>query len=424
MLDIKFIRDNLDQVQTMLKNRKNNLDLTDFTDLDVKRRELIQKSDELKNERKTTSKEIGAMMKAGQDASDIRARVTAIGEEIKEIDAELRDIESQLFDIVSRIPNMLHPSVPIGLTEEDNIEVHAWGNPSEMAFEPKDHVDLGTQLGILDMETATKLTGARFALLRGDGARLERALIQFMIDVHREQGYFEVLPPFIVNGDSMFGTGQFPKMKEDVFKLEGLDYYLIPTAEVPVTNIHRDDILKADQLPINYQAFTPCFRSEAGAHGKDTRGLIRQHQFNKVELVKFVHPETGEAELEKLLKDAEEILERLELPYRTVQLCSGDLSFSAAKCYDIEVWLPGQQKFREISSCSLFTDFQARRAKIRFKHDGKNQFVNTLNGSGLAVGRTLVAILENGQQEDGTIALPKALQPYLGGQAKIEKQIQ
>jgi len=423
MLDIKFLRDNLDLVASMIEARLNKLDLTDFKSLDKKRRSLIQRSDELKNERKTTSKQIGIMMKNGEDTQAIKQRVSDIGTEIKNLDTEQRESENALSEIIDRIPNMLHPTVPIGKDEADNIEIATWGKPRSFTFPVHDHVELGKCLKILDMETATKITGARFALLRGDGAKLERALINFMIDLHTEQGYFEVLPPFIVNGESMYGTGQFPKMKEDVFKLEGQDYYLIPTAEVPVTNIHRDEILKEEQLPLYYQAFTPCFRSEAGAHGKDTRGLIRQHQFNKVELVKFVHPSKSVEELEKLLKDAEEVLRRLDLPYRVVQLCSGDLSFSAAKCYDIEVWLPAQNQYREISSCSLFTDFQARRAKIRFKEDGKNQFVHTINGSGLAVGRTLVAILENYQQEDGTIAIPEALVPYMGGQKIIKTQI-
>lgn len=422
MLDLKFLRDHLDEVRAMLKSRKNSLDLSAFEALDRQRRELIQKSDELKNERKTTSKQIGMLIKNGEDTTAIKQRVSEIGDEIKELDKKQKEVNADLNDIVTRIPNMMHTSVPFGESEDDNVEIRTWGTPIVLDFEPKDHVDLGTDLRIMDMEAATKLTGARFAVLRGDGARLERALIQFMLDVHAEQGYFEILPPYIVNGDSMFGTGQFPKMKEDVFKLEGLDYYLIPTAEVPVTNLHRDEILKKEQLPICYQAFTPCFRSEAGAHGKDTRGLIRQHQFHKVELVKFVHPEQSEQELENLLSDAEEILKRLGLAFRVVQLCSADLSFSAAKCYDIEVWLPAQNKYREISSCSLFTDFQARRAKIRFKEDGKNQFVHTLNGSGLAVGRTLVAILENGQQKDGTIMIPEVLRPYMGGQTLIEKQ--
>jgi len=422
MLDLKFLRDHLDEVRAMLKSRKNSLDLSAFETLDRQRRELIQKSDELKNERKTTSKQIGMLIKNGEDTTAIKQRVSEIGDEIKELDKKQKEVNADLNDIVTRIPNMMHTSVPFGESEDDNVEIRTWGTPIVLDFEPKDHVDLGTDLRIMDMEAATKLTGARFAVLRGDGARLERALIQFMLDVHAEQEYFEILPPYIVNGDSMFGTGQFPKMKEDVFKLEGLDYYLIPTAEVPVTNLHRDEILKKEQLPICYQAFTPCFRSEAGAHGKDTRGLIRQHQFHKVELVKFVHPEQSEQELENLLSDAEEILKRLGLAFRVVQLCSADLSFSAAKCYDIEVWLPAQNKYREISSCSLFTDFQARRAKIRFKEDGKNQFVHTLNGSGLAVGRTLVAILENGQQKDGTIMIPEVLRPYMGGQTLIEKQ--
>ncbi|PIE02234.1 MAG: serine--tRNA ligase [Acidobacteria bacterium] len=423
MLDIKYLRDNLDSVKDMLEARSNNLDLSDFTELDKKRRTLIQKSDELKNERKTTSKSIGALIKKGENVDHIKQRVQDIGSEIKVLDQAQKETVEALADLVNRIPNMLHPTVPLGSSEDDNVKVSEWGQPGTYAFDVKDHVELGSRLGILDMETATKLTGARFALLRGQGAQLERALVNFMIDVHVEQGYFEVLPPFIVNGDSMYGTGQFPKMKEDVFQLQDTDYYLIPTAEVPVTNIHRGEILQKEQLPIYYQAFTPCFRSEAGSHGKDTRGLIRQHQFNKVELVKFVHPSTGEEELEKLLKDAEEILRRLQLPYRVVQLCSADLSFSAAKCYDIEVWLPGQDRYREISSCSLFTDFQARRAKIRFKEDGRNQFVHTLNGSGLAVGRTLVAILENYQQEDGTISIPDALIPYMGGVQTIGKQI-
>jgi seryl-tRNA synthetase len=422
MLDIKFLRGHLDQVRVMLKSRKNSLDLSAFETLDRQRRELIQKSDELKNERKTTSKQIGMLIKKGEDITAIKQRVSEIGDEIKELDKNQKEVNADLNDIVTRIPNMMHSSVPFGESEDDNVEIRTWGTPVVLDFKPKDHVDLGTDLRIMDMEVATKLTGARFAVLRGDGARLERALIHFMLDVHAEQGYFEILPPYIVNGDSMFGTGQFPKMKEDVFKLEGLDYYLIPTAEVPVTNLHRDEILRKEQLPICYQAFTPCFRSEAGAHGKDTRGLIRQHQFHKVELVKFVHPEHSEQELDNLLSDAEEILKRLDLAYRVVQLCSADLSFSAAKCYDIEVWLPAQNKYREISSCSLFTDFQARRAKIRFKEDGKNQFVHTLNGSGLAVGRTLVAILENGQQKDGSIMIPEVLRPYMGGQTLIEKQ--
>ena len=297
----------------------------------------------------------------------------------------------------------------------------AGGEPAQFDFEARDHVDVGTALGIIDSETAVKITGARFALLRGDGARLERALINFMTDIHREQGYFEVMPPFIANDKSMYATGQFPKMKEDVFKLEGLEYYLIPTAEVPVTNIHRDEMLQEKQLPIRYQAYTPCFRSEAGSYGRDTRGLIRQHQFNKVELVKFVHPDSSGEALEQLKEDAAEILRRLELPYRVMALCSGDLSFSAARCYDLEVWLPGQNTYREISSCSNFKDFQARRARIRYKGEKGKGFVHTLNGSGLAVGRTLVAILENYQQADGRVRVPDALKPYLG-QDYIDKQ--
>jgi seryl-tRNA synthetase len=424
MLDVKLLRDDLDSVKAMLAARGNDLDLSAFEELDQKRRNLIVETDALKNERKTTSKQIGQMLKKGEDAEPVKARVAEIGEKIKELDARLGESERVLREILSTIPNLLHASTPIGKGEDDNVEVAKWGEPPAFDFPVKDHVDLGTSLKILDAETAAKITGARFALLRGDAARMERALINFMTDVHREQGYFEVMPPFIVNSDSMFGTGQFPKMKEDVFQLQDTDYYLIPTAEVPVTNIHRDEILTEAQMPIRYQAFTPCFRSEAGSYGKDTRGLIRQHQFNKVELVKLVHPDTSDEALEQLRDDAEEILRRLALPYRVMALCSGDISFTASKCYDLEVWLPGQNRYREISSCSNFIDFQARRAKIRFRDGKKTRFVHTLNGSGLAVGRTLVAILENYQQADGRIRIPDVLQPYMNGQAMIEEQTQ
>ncbi len=424
MLDVKILRGDLAGVQAMLQARGNDLDLTRFTDLDQQRRELITQSDQLKQERKSTSKEIGRMLKEGKDAAPAKAKVAQIGEQVKEMDRQLVETESRLDQLLEQIPNMLDPTTPTGLTEEDNLEIERRGQRPRFDFEVKDHVDLGLGLGILDFETAVKVTGARFALLRGDGARLERALLNFMIDVHREQGYFEVLPPFIVNDKSMFGTGQFPKMREDVFKLEGLEYYLIPTAEVPVTNIHRDEILSEKQLPVYYQAFTPCFRSEAGSYGRDTRGLIRQHQFNKVELVKLTHPDHSSEELVKLRKDAEEVLRRLELPYRIVTLCSGDLGFSAAKCFDLEVWLPGQDTYREISSCSNFCDFQARRAQIRFRDGKKTRFVHTLNGSGLAVGRTLVAVLENYQERDGTVRIPEPLRPYMNGRELIEKQEQ
>lgn len=422
MLDIKLLREDMDAVKAMLKARRSDLDLTQFDNLDSERRQLITDSDQIKSEKKDISKQIGLMMREGKDPSEVKARVSEISEQIKSMDARLSEVETALNDIITWIPNMLDASTPDGASEADNVEIARWGEPGQFDFEPKDHIDLGTQLGILDFEAAAKIAGARFALLRGDGARLERALINFMIDVHSEQGYFEVLPPFIVNSASMFGTGQFPKMTEDVFHLENSDYYLIPTAEVPVTNIHADEIIDFDKLPIHYQAYTPCFRSEAGSYGKDTRGLIRQHQFNKVELVKFCLPEDSEAEHDKLRDDAEEILRRLQLPYRTMALCSADLSFAAAKCYDLEVWLPGQDTYREISSCSNFKDFQARRAKIRFKGGGRKGFVHTINGSGLAVGRTLIAILENYQEADGRIRVPEVLKPYLNGQEFIEKQ--
>jgi len=422
MIDVNILRNDLDAVKKMLVDRKNGLDLSAFADLDARRRELIAKSDQLKSERKNTSKKIGMMIGKGEDTTEIKSQVAEMGEQVKAMEADLGQVEIQLTQLLATIPNMLDADTPVGRGEDDNLEIDKWGTPRVFDFPVKDHVDLGADLGILDFQTAAKITGARFALLRGDGAALERALINFMIDIHREQGYEEILPPFIVNGDSMYGTGQFPKMKEDVFKLEGLDYYLIPTAEVPVTNIHRDEILNGSHLPIYYQAYTPCFRSEAGAYGRDTRGLIRQHQFNKVEMVKFVSPETSGDELDKLRGDAEKILQLLELPYRVMTLCSADLSFSAAKCYDLEVWLPGQDKYREISSCSNFRDFQARRAKIRFKAGKKKGFVHTINGSGLAIGRTLVAVLENHQQADGRIRIPEVLRPYMQNKEFIEKK--
>ena len=348
-----------------------------------------------------------------------------VSSKIKELDKEKAGYEEKLNSILMEIPNIPHPSVPIGKNEEDNTLVKEVGEPVKFDFEPKAHWDLGENLGILDFERAAKIAGARFPLYMGAGSRLERALINFMLDIHTtEHGYREILPPFMVNRKSMTGTGQLPKFEEDLFKLEGWDYYLIPTAEVPVTNIFQDEVLNGEDLPIYFTAYTPCFRSEAGSYGKDTRGLIRQHQFNKVELVKFALPENSYEELETLLKNAETILERLELPYRVITLCTGDLGFSSAKTYDIEVWMPYQNKYREISSCSNFEDFQARRANIRFKTKGKKgtRLVHTLNGSGLAVGRTFAAICENFQQEDGSIVIPEALRPYLGGMKKIEKQ--
>jgi len=421
MLDVKLLREDLDSVKQMLANRQSSLDLSSFATLDQKRRDLIVESDSAKHHRKVTSKKIGQMIQAGEDPTDIKAEVGQLGQKIKAMDEEIAQLETELNAILTWIPNMIDPDTPIGASEADNKEVARWGEPPKFEFEAKDHVDLGTDLKILDFETATKITGARFAVLRGDGAMMERALIQFMVDVHREQGYFEVMPPFIVNEESMFGTGQFPKMKEDVFQLDGYPYYLVPTAEVPVTNIHRDEILSPEDLPRTYQAFTPCFRSEAGSYGRDTRGLIRQHQFNKVELVTFAHPDESGQALEKLRNDAEEVLRRLQLPYRTMALCSADLSFAAAKCYDLEVWLPGQNTYREISSCSNFLDFQARRAKIRFRDGKRTNFVHTLNGSGLAVGRTLLAILENYQCEDGRVRIPEALRPYMQNREFLEK---
>lgn len=421
MLDIKLLRDDMDAVKAMLKARRTELDLSEFTELDTRRRELITHSDQLKSDRKNLSKQIGQMMAKGEDPSEVKARVGAIGDEIKRHDAEIAEIEAKLNDVLTYIPNMLHESTPIGASEEDNVEVAKWGTPKTFDFEVKDHVAVGTDLGILDFETAVKITGARFVLLKGDAAKLNRALMNFMLDVHTEQGYLEVAPPFMVNSDSMYGTGQFPKMREDSYQLEGTDFHLVPTAEVPVTNIYRDTTLQAQELPIYFQAYTPCFRSEAGSHGRDTRGMIRMHQFEKVELVKFTHPDQSLAELDKLRDDAEELLRRLELPYRVVSLCSGDISFSATKCYDIEVWLPAQQTYREISSCSSFGDFQARRARIRYKDGKAKGLAHTINGSGLPLGRTLVAILENYQEADGRVRIPKVLQPYMNGQEYLQK---
>lgn len=418
MLDLKFIRGNLDKVKEMLKNRGHDLDISLFESIDKERRELLGRLESLRHQRNRVSEEIAAMKKRGEDASHAIGEMKKVASEIKEKEAGLSQIENQLDPFLMIIPNMPHESVAIGMDEKDNPVIRKWGEIREMDFEPLPHWEVGERMGILDFARASKIAGARFALYRGAGAALERALINFMLDIHtKEHGYTEVLPPFMANSACMTGTGQLPKFKEDLFKIEDWDYYLIPTAEVPVTNIHREEILEEDVLPIYYVSYTPCFRSEAGSYGKDTRGLIRQHQFNKVELVKFCRPEESYDELEKLTNDAEEILKRLDLPYRVVSLCTGDLGFSAAKTYDLEVWLPGQNLYREISSCSNFGDFQARRAEIRFKKKGISgtSLVHTLNGSGLAVGRTLVAILENNQQKDGSVAIPEALKPYMGG---------
>ena len=418
MLDLKFIRSNLDKVKEMLKNRGYDLDISVFESVDRERREILTTLESLRHQRNRVSEDIAAMKKKGEDASQIIGEMKQVSAQIKEREAELSHVEDKLNPFLMVVPNMPHESVAIGVDENDNPEIRKWGEIREMDFEPLPHWEMGERLGILDFARASKIAGARFALYRAAGALLERALINFMLDVHtREHGYTEVLPPFMVNSATMTGTGQLPKFKQDLFKIEDWDYYLIPTAEVPVTNIHREEILKEEDLPLSYVSFTPCFRSEAGSYGKDTRGLIRQHQFNKVELVKFSKPEESWDELEKLTNNAEEVLRRLELPYRVVSLCTGDLGFSAAKTYDLEVWLPGQNLYREISSCSNFGDFQARRAGIRFKKKGASgtQLVHTLNGSGLAVGRTLVAVLENYQQKDGSVAIPEKLKPYMGG---------
>jgi len=418
MLDIKFVRENKELVQRMLEQRGLDQEITPVLDLDQKRRKIIQEVESLKHERKVVSDHISQMKKSGEDAEETIERMRQVSQRIKELDQQLGQIEGELQQSLLMIPNVPHESVPVGRDEQDNPVTKRWGEILEFSFTPKHHWDLGENLGILDFERAAKITGARFTLYWGLGARLERALINFMLDLHtNKHGYHEVLPPFIVNSSSMTGTGQLPKFKEDLFKLEDWDYYLVPTAEVPVTNIYMNEILEEDDLPLYITAYTPCFRSEAGSYGKDTRGLIRQHQFSKVELVKFSTPEQSYEELESLLLDAEEVLQHLQLPYRVVTLCTGDLGFSAAKTYDIEVWLPGQQAFREISSCSNFEDFQSRRANIRYRPQGKKKiaFVYTLNGSALAVGRTVVAILENWQQEDGSVVIPPALHPYMGG---------
>jgi len=406
----------------MLADRGYDLDIERFSRLDRERRDGLTSLEDLRHRRNHVSEEIAAMKRRGEDASSVIEEMKGVSSRIKEMEKDLAAGLEELEHLMLEIPNMPDRSVPVGGGEENNPVVRTYGEIRKMDFDPKPHWELGENLGILDFACAAKIAGARFALYRGMGARLERALINFMLDIHtREHGYLEVLPPFIVNSTSMTGTGQLPKFEEDLFKLQGTDYYLIPTAEVPVTNIHRDEILDAEDLPLRYAAYTPCFRSEAGSHGKDTRGLIRQHQFNKVELVKFCTPETSYDELESLTRDAEEILRRLGLPYRVVTLCTGDLGFSSAKTYDIEVFLPGQQVYREISSCSNFEAFQARRAGIRFRRAGgrKSELLHTLNGSGLAVGRTLVAVIENYQIADGTVQIPEALVPYMGGVNRI-----
>jgi seryl-tRNA synthetase len=418
MLDLRFIRSRLDDVKRMLADRKYALDLSLFETVDNKRREILGVLENLRHQRNKVTEEIARLKKAGQDAASLIGEMKKVSVDIKELESALSGVDEALQPLLMILPNMPHESVVVGVDEKDNPVVRTWGEALERDFEPMPHWEIGEGLGILDFGRAAKIAGARFSLYRGAGALLERALINFMLDIHiREHGYTEVIPPFMVNSASMTGTGQLPKFKDDLFKIEGWDFYLIPTAEVPVTNIHRDEVLPEEALPIYYVSYTPCFRSEAGSYGKDTRGLIRQHQFNKVELVKFSKPENSYDELEKLTHNAETILRRLGLPYRVVSLCTADLGFASAKTYDLEVWLPAQRLYREISSCSNFEDFQARRAAVRFKRKGAGgtELVHTLNGSGLAVGRTLVAVLENYQQKDGSVLIPEALRPYMNG---------
>lgn len=425
MLDVRLLRSDLDKVKQAMNNRGKNLEELDrFTSLDTKRRELLQEVEQLKNRRNVVSQEVAQLKKAKENADHLIDEMKVVGDRIKVLDEEIRTLEADLDTIIMAIPNVPHESVPVGHSEEENVEIRRVGEVPSFAFEPKAHWDVAQQLDILDFEAAAKVTGSRFVFYKGLGARLERALMNFMMDLHADQhGYTEMLPPYIVNRDSLTGTGQLPKFEEDVFKLEGTDYFLIPTAEVPVTNYHREDILSVEDLPKYFVAFSACFRSEAGSAGRDTRGLIRQHQFNKIELVKLVAPEHSYDELEKLTADAEKVLQLLKLPYRVLTLCTGDIGFSSAKTYDLEVWLPSSNSYREISSCSNFEDFQARRANIRFRRDAKAkpEFVHTLNGSGLALGRTVAAILENYQQEDGSVLIPEVLQPYMGNVQKISK---
>jgi seryl-tRNA synthetase len=423
MLDLNYVREHTKEAESALRRRGTGLSLDPFNELDGQRRSLLVEVEALKRNRNETSKKIGQMVKSGGDAEPIKAEMRRVGDRIKELEKTLKKVEDQLQAFMRGLPNLPHETVPVGESEEDNTVVRTWGKKPDFPFEPKAHWDIGVELGILDFERAAKLAGARFALYMGDGARLERALIQFMLDLHvREHGYTEVLPPFMVGPEALVGTGQLPKFEEDLFKVEPGGYYLVPTAEVPLTNIHAGEILDGEALPLQFTAYTPCFRSEAGSYGKDVRGLIRQHQFNKVELVHVTRPDDSYDALERLTVHAEEVLKRLGLHYRAVTLCTGDMGFAAAKTYDLEVWLPGQGAYREISSCSNCTDFQARRAAMRFRPEpkAKPRFVHTLNGSGLAVGRTLVAILEVYQQADQTVLIPEALRPYMDDRERIE----
>lgn len=426
MFDVKLLRNDLAAVQAAMQNRGKQIEeLNGFTALDLKRRELLQETEQLKNRRNTVSQEVAGRKRSGENADELIQEMKVVGDRIKELDDEIRVLDESLQQVLLSIPNMPHPSVPVGRSEEENVELRRVGEMPQFDFEVKPHWEVAQELGILDFEAAAKVTGSRFVFYKGLGARLERALINFMMDLHSdEHGYEEMLPPYIVNRDSLTGTGQLPKFEEDVFKVENSEYFLIPTAEVPVTNYHRDDILTTEQLPVNFVAFSACFRSEAGSAGRDTRGLIRQHQFNKIELVKLVKPEDSYDELEKLTGHAERVLQLLKLPYRVLSLCTGDIGFTSAKTYDLEVWLPNSSAYREISSCSNFEDFQARRANIRFRRDSKAkpEFVHTLNGSGLALGRTVAAILENYQQADGSIVVPEVLVPYMNNVKVITKK--
>lgn len=419
MLDVKLLRNDYDKVAGALNNRGASLDLiAGFPKLDISRREKLTESEQLKNRRNVVSQDVAKLKKSGENADDLIAEMRNVNDRIKLLDEEVREIEAAMDILLLSIPNVPHESVPIGASESDNVILRTEGQPREFEYDPKAHWDLGLELGILDFEAAAKVTGSRFVFYKGLGARLERALINFMMDLHADKhGYEEVLPPYIVNRDSLVGTGQLPKFEEDLFKIEGTDYFLIPTAEVPVTNLHREEIMPTGSLPKSYVAFSACFRSEAGASGRDTRGLIRQHQFNKVELVQLVAPEKSYEVLEQLTGHAERVLQLLELPYRVLALCTGDMGFGSAKTYDLEVWIPSAATYREISSCTNFEDFQARRAGIRYRPESgaKPEFVHTLNGSGLALGRTVAAILENYQQVDGSIKIPNVLKPYMGG---------
>ena len=419
MLDARFVRENIDIVKKSLGDRNSTMPLDEFLGFEEQRRILLKEAEELRNKRNVVSEEIGKLKTLKQDASKLIEEMKGVSDKIRELDEKIKILEENTNEFLLNVPNIPDKTVPFGKDETENVEVRRWGEPRQFDFEPLNHWDIVEILDIVEFERAAKIAGARFSLTKGYGAKLERSLMNFMLDLNTSKGYKEVFPPILVNRESMKGTGQLPKFEMELFRIADPEFYLIPTAEVPVTNIHRNEILNEKDLPIYYTAHTPCFRREAGSYGKDVRGLIRQHQFNKVELVKFVKPEDSFQELEALTNNAEDILQKLELPYRVVALCTGDMGFSAAKTYDLEVWLPGQQRYREISSCSNFTDFQARRANIRFKREGKKgtEFVHTLNGSGLAIGRTLVAILENYQQKDGSVVIPEALRPYMGIEA-------